>query len=68
MKTNFSDAGQILLGTAMVAGIGALAAGWVMNVMAIWALATSAAPITTMFIVRVVGVFVAPLGGVLGCL
>ena len=42
----------------------ALAVGWVMNIFAIAHI--MAEPITGMFVLRVVGIFVAPLGGVLG--
>ena len=42
----------------------ALAVGWVMNVVTI--AHVMAEPITGMFVLRVVGIFVVPLGGVLG--
>ena len=53
-------------------GLGVLAiwlaciVGWIMNLMQIVALATSVAPITTMFIVKCVGVLIAPVGAILG--
>lgn len=40
--------------------------GWVMNLMQIVALATSVAPVTTMFIIKCVGVLIAPVGAFLG--
>ena len=42
----------------------AIAVGWVMNIIEI--VATVSDPITGMFILRCVGIIVAPLGGVLG--
>lgn len=38
--------------------------GWAMNVMTIWH--TSDLPLTAKFILRVVGIFVFPIGGILG--
>ena len=40
--------------------------GWVLNVVAVVGLAVADAPITAMFILRIVGVFLAPLGAILG--
>ena len=40
--------------------------GWVLNVIAVIGLAVSDAPITAMFVLRIVGVFLAPLGAILG--
>lgn len=40
--------------------------GWVMNIMTIWN--TFGLPLTAKFVLRVVGVFVFPIGGVLGYL
>lgn len=47
-----------------IAGAIALAIGWVLNVIAIFHMLEG--PITALFIARIVGVFAAPLGGVLG--
>jgi hypothetical protein len=40
--------------------------GWVMNIVQIVHLAQADSPVNAMFILKVVGVVVAPLGGVLG--
>lgn len=52
--------------TAMIAAFVAAAAGWVMNIMAIFQ--TVGDPLTAMFILRCVGVFIAPLGAIVGWL
>lgn len=52
-----------VLGTALVLG---LMVGWVINIIDI--VHAIAGPITGMFLLRLIGVFVAPLGGVLGWL
>jgi hypothetical protein len=44
----------------------AMAVGWIMNAITIWN--TIDNPITAKFILRVVGIFVAPIGGILGYL
>ena len=44
----------------------AFIAGWVMNVITVVKLATADAPLTTMFIVRIVGIPVGFLGAILG--
>ena len=44
----------------------ALAVGWVMNIMTIWH--TMDAPLTAKLILRCIGVFVFPIGGILGYL
>lgn len=49
---------------AFVAVIVAVIVGWVMNIIAIVAAVSD--PITAMFILRCVGIFVAPLGAILG--
>lgn len=49
---------------ALLAGILAMAIGWVMNVVQLVYLAD--APITVLTILKIVGIFAAPLGGVLG--
>lgn len=60
MRTKLS-AGPALV---VLAVIFASIAGWVMNLAEI--LATVSGPITAMFILRCVGVFVAPFGAILG--
>jgi len=44
----------------------ALALGWIINVMAIWHSIDN--PITAKFILRCIGIFVLPIGGILGYL
>ena len=57
---NYALTGMLLWIAAFIA----LAVGWVMNIVTIAHI--MAEPITGMFVLRVVGIFVAPLGGVLG--
>jgi len=49
----------------VILSIGALV-GWVMNIMAVIQLAMANSELTTMFILRIAGIFVAPLGIILG--
>lgn len=51
----------VMLYAAIILG---LAAGWVMNIITIFN--TADAPLTGVFILRCIGVVMAPLGGVLG--
>lgn len=44
----------------------ALIGGWVTNIIKIMIWATSDGAVTAMFVLRVIGIFVAPLGAVLG--
>ncbi|MER8422497.1 hypothetical protein [Mesorhizobium sp. M1403] len=44
----------------------AVIVGWVMNLIAVIHLATADAPLTTMFIVRIIGIPVGLLGAILG--
>ncbi len=44
----------------------AMLAGWIMNIFNLCALAAAQEPLTTKFVLMIVGVVVAPLGGVLG--
>lgn len=54
-------------GLAALLIIGVLVvAGWVMNIMSIWN--TIDNPLTAKFILRVIGIFVAPIGAILGWL
>ena len=46
----------------------ALAAGWVVNIVKLFGLATAADPNYVMAALRIAGIFLAPLGGVLGWL
>ena len=58
-QKGYGSAGLILIVVWLV-----LVVGWIMNIVEI--VATIADPITGMFILRCVGIVVAPLGGVLG--
>jgi len=40
--------------------------GWVMNLIEVFQLFAANAPLTTLFIWRIIGVFLSPLGGILG--
>ncbi len=66
MKKSADDV--IVLGTVIGSFIMsvALAVGWVMNIMTIWH--TMDAPLTAKLILRCIGVFVFPVGGILGYL
>lgn len=56
-------------GAAWIAVAIALVVGWVLNIVALFGLASApVTEVTLMFILRVVGIFVPPLGGVLGYL
>ncbi len=56
--------GKNILGVAFILGVLALCYGWVMNIVAIW----NTQALTGILIARVIGTFIAPLGGVLGYL
>lgn len=60
MRTKLSAGPALVVLAVIFFGI----AGWVMNIAEI--LATASDPITAMFILRCVGIFVAPLGAILG--
>lgn len=56
-------------GAVWIAVAIALVLGWVLNIITLVSLATGpVTDVTLMFILRVVGIFVPPLGGVLGYL
>lgn len=40
--------------------------GWIMNIVAVFQMATADTPLTALFILRIVGIFVEPLGAILG--
>ena len=54
------SAPELIIAVVVLAGI----VGWVMNIFDIVAAVSD--PITAMFIIRCVGIFVAPLGAILG--
>ncbi len=58
----------IALGTVFgfIATIATLAIGWIFNVVSIWHSIDN--PITAKFILRCIGIFVFPIGGILGYL
>jgi len=49
-------------GVLIIAGL----IGWVFNLVGVVHLAMANAPLTTLFVVRIIGIFAFPLGGVLG--
>lgn len=55
---------RAVLGLGLLGAIIAAIAGWVMNIVQLVSMAD--AGVTGMFILKIVGVFVAPLGAVLG--
>ena len=63
--TKYSNTG-VVSATAFLLLLLAAAGGWVANIVKIFA--TAGDPITAWFIIRVVGVFAAPVGAVLGYL
>lgn len=60
----FSDSAGCIAGAAWIGAWGACVAGWVLNIVRIFAMVDM--PITGMFILRCVGVIVFPLGAILG--
>lgn len=58
------QAGTVLAGMTLVVILVAAVWGWIANVVSI--IGTVSDPITGMFVLRCVGIFVAPLGSVLG--
>ena len=64
MKMNEKRIVQFAAGCVLLTIITALLIGWVMNIIEI--AATVDAELTGMFILRCIGMFVAPLGGILG--
>ncbi len=40
--------------------------GWIMNIVSVISLALADNPITTLFILKIVGIFIVPLGSILG--
>lgn len=44
----------------------ALIIGWIINLVEVINMAVASVSVTTMFVIKVVGIFVAPLGSVLG--
>lgn len=60
------DTVAIGFGIAYIVLVATLIAGWIMNIMTIWN--TYDLPLTGKFVLRVIGVFVFPIGGVLGYL
>jgi len=61
-----SDAATVIVGLFVIAIWLAAAVGWIWNIVKIFAAAGD--PITAWFIIRVVGVFAAPVGAVVGYL
>ena len=67
MKRSYTwDNAAIGIYLVYIFGVFALLVGWIMNLFAIVHLLVSNAPFTTLFIGRIVGAFLLPLGGILG--
>ncbi len=66
MKIRTSDAGTIVIVLLTISVVIASVTGWVFNIIEIFNIAN--APITGMLVLRIVGIFVAPLGAILGYL
>ena len=66
MKIDITEAGSIFGVLFMISVVIAAGFGWVMNVVEIFNIANG--PITGMFVFRIIGIFVAPLGAILGYL
>jgi hypothetical protein len=66
MKYEADETGTIIAGLVYLGIGGTLAVGWVFNVMSIWHSIDN--PLTAKFILRCIGVFVFPVGGILGYL
>ncbi len=60
------DTVAIGFGIAYIVFVAAMIAGWIMNIMTIWN--TYDLPLTGKFVLRIIGIFVFPIGGVLGYL
>lgn len=59
--------GSVVLTSLIIVAIWiAFIVGWIINLVEVIKLAIAAVPVTTLFIVKIVGVFVAPLGSILG--
>jgi hypothetical protein len=57
---------KISIAMFWILAIIALLTGWVMNLYAVITMALESSPFTTVFILRIVGVFIPVIGGVLG--
>lgn len=66
MKNKADETGTIIAALVYLGIAGTLAVGWVFNVMSIWHSIDN--PVTAKFILRCIGVFVFPVGGILGYL
>ncbi len=63
---NWDDVITIVAVVGMLTTASALVLGWIFNVVAIWHSIDN--PITAKFILRCIGIFVFPIGGILGYL
>lgn len=61
MKTSSVELGSVIFSLGLIA---AGVIGWVLNIIKLAGM--NAEPLTTMFIMRIIGIFVAPIGSVLG--
>ncbi len=60
------DVGTVAASLVYLGIVGTLMVGWVFNVMSIWH--TIDNPVTAKFILRCIGIFIFPIGGILGYL
>jgi hypothetical protein len=44
----------------------AMAVGWILNVISLFNMAMTDSPVTTMFVLKIIGIFIFPLGSILG--
>lgn len=56
---------RTLLGTWSIVTL-VILVGWIMNIVAVFHMATSDTPLTTLFILRIVGIVIPPLGAIVG--
>ena len=57
---------KALAGLALIAAVIAAAIGWIINLVSVIKLGLAGAGITTLFVLKVIGIFAGPLGAILG--
>lgn len=63
-RLDFGTIGGLFLATAFIFGLAACVTGWVWNIIKFFGMIDGS--VTTMFVARIIGMFFAPLGVVLG--
>jgi len=66
MKRSTESAAGLIVVILFVTFWIAFAYGWINNIVDIYHMAVANTPVTTMFIMRIIGVLFAPLGAILG--